>query len=438
SSTTADGRGGLASALAAERAFARAFRDDDVLASFGDGLWRALLPKTSPAEARQLLTRLRLLLEESGAKPALRLALYPRNGVTSEALAAALADPGEGTIESTRLPRPSARSTAGLGPLIEKVAPSMANVLVLGETGVGKEVLARAIHERSPRASKPLICLNCAAFSEALLESELFGHERGSFTGAVQAKIGLLEAAEQGTVLFDEIGEMPLSLQAKLLRVLERREVTRVGGIKPRRIDARFVFATHRNLEEEVRAGRFREDLYFRINTVSIVIPPLRARKDEIGPLAAHFIALACEAEEGHPTPPRLSPQALALLEAYSWPGNVRELRNVIERAVLFSSGPLITLEHLPLERFLGPSGAPPAALAPAGKPPAVATGSHPPAAGADERARIIDALERCAGNQSAAANLLGISRRTLVSRLSKYDLPRPRKLPEPPGGVPR
>ncbi|MCU0682676.1 MAG: sigma 54-interacting transcriptional regulator [Polyangiaceae bacterium] len=429
SSTTAEGSAGLAAALAAERSFTRAFRVDDVLSSFGDGLWRALLPKTSPAEARQLVSRLRLLLEESGAKPALRMALYPRHGVTSEALVAALADPGEGTLESTRLPRPSAKSMAGLASMIEKIAPSMANVLVLGETGVGKEVTARAIHERSPRASRPLICLNCAAFSEPLLESELFGHERGSFTGAVQAKIGLLEAAEQGTVLFDEIGEMPLSLQAKLLRVLERREVTRVGGIKPRRIDARFVFATHRNLEEEVRAGRFREDLYFRINTVAITIPPLRSRKDEIGPLAAHFIALACEGDEGRSDPPRLSPQALALLEAYSWPGNVRELRNVIERAVLFSSGPFITLEHLPLERFLGQGGsAPNVAKAP--------TGAPAQAGGLDERARIIDALERCAGNQSAAATLLGISRRTLVSRLSRYDLPRPRKPPGPNGAA--
>jgi DNA-binding NtrC family response regulator len=439
-STTVEGRESLGAALAVERAFARALRNDDVLAPFGDGVWRALLPKTSPAEARQLIARLRLLLEESGAEPLLRLALFPRHGVTSDALARALAEPGE-TIDAAPAPSAAAGVLAGLGPLLERVAPSAANVLIVGETGAGKEVMARAIHERSPRAGKPLVCLNCAALSESLLESELFGYERGAFTGAVQAKPGLLESAEQGTVLFDEIGEMPLALQAKLLRVLETREAYRVGGLKPRPIGARFLFATHRDLEREVAEGRFRQDLYFRINTIVIAVPPLRARRHEIAGLAADFIARACEPLR-RADPPRLSPQVLALFEAYSWPGNVRELRNVIERAVVLSTGPLITLEHLPLERFRGPAARPPepappgAAARPATPPPpsepavpaAPPPGAPPPGAEADERARIVWALERCAGNQSAAAQLLGISRRTLVSRLSKYDLPRPRK----------
>ncbi len=444
SSTTIDGREGLGAALVAERAFARAFRDEDVLASFGDGVWRALLPKTAPAEARQLLARLRLLLEESGQKPALRWAHFPRHGVTSKALTLALGDPGDGAIDSSR-PPPAAGVMAGLGPMVDKVAPSPANVLLFGETGVGKEVLARAIHERSARASRPLVCLNCAALAENLLESELFGHERGAFTTAVHAKPGLLEAAEDGTVLFDEIGEMPLNLQAKLLRVLEAREATRLGGLKPRPIRARFIFATHRDLEREVEAGRFRQDLYFRINTIAIEIPPLRERKGEIAALAAGFITHACEAMR-LPDPPRLSPQALALLETYHWPGNVRELRNVIDRAVVLCVGPLITLEHLPLDRFRGRGPAPtppPGGTAPppvgAGAAGGVGPGgaSSPPGGpGAspltppqeDERARIVAALERSAYNQSKAKDLLGMSRRTLVSRMTQYGLPRPRK----------
>jgi two-component system, NtrC family, response regulator AtoC len=456
SSTTVEGREGLGAALDAERAFARVFRDADVLASFNDGVWRALLPRTSPEQARQLVARLRLLLEELGRKPALRLSTFPRHGGTSEALARALAEVGESGLESSRQqvrPGPMAR----LKPLIDRVAPSAATVLLVGETGVGKEVLAHAIHDRSPRAGKPLVCINCAAIPENLIESELFGHEKQAFTGALQAKPGLLETAEDGTVLFDEIGEMPMALQSKLLRVLEAREATRVGGLKPRPIHARFIFATHRDLEKEVAAGRFRQDLYFRINTFPIDIPPLRERKDEIGPLAASFIAHACEAS-GRPDLPRLSPQVLALFETYDWPGNVRELRNVIERAVVLCDGPLITLEHLPLERFRRPRTAIPSTTAEVGPddagagPPAGASPStagdafdaeapEPPGwpgpNGLDERARIVWALKRCAGNQSAAAKLLNMSRRTFVSRLTKYGLPRPRKLARPAKGAP-
>jgi transcriptional regulator with GAF, ATPase, and Fis domain len=329
-----------------------------------------------------------------------------------------------------------------------KVAAANISVLVLGETGVGKEVVARMLHDRSPRARHPLVCLNCASLSESLLESELFGHEKGAFTGAVGAKAGLLESANGGTAFLDEVGEMPLSLQAKLLRVLEQREVLRVGAVTPRAIDVRFVAATNRNLEEEIARDRFRSDLYYRLNGFTIVIPPLRQRTDEIEPLARHFVRLACKA--GARGSLDLSAEALAILVAYDWPGNIRELKNVIDRAVLLSSGRRILPEHLPLEK-MGRAIAPKEALAPpsvrfAPREPATGelditvsrTGNPtipPPAptapilaGGDDERTRIVTALERCVWNQTAAAKMLGIARQTLVTKMEMYNLPRPRK----------
>jgi two-component system response regulator AtoC len=282
-------------------------------------------------------------------------------------------------------------------------------VLILGETGVGKEVMAKTLHERSPRAAGPLVSINCASFAESMLEAELFGYEKGAFTGALRAKAGLLELAQGGTLFLDEVGEMPLSLQAKLLRVLEQREVWRIGALAPHAIDARFVSATHRDLEREIAAGRFREDLYFRLAGVSLHIPPLRERLDEIEPLARDFLARAAAASGR--APPVLSQQALTQLRARPWPGNVRELRNTVERALLLCRGDVVQPEHLTAEG-----------------PIVVRTSDPPSAAREDERARIIEALERCAGNQTHAARLLGISRRTLITRIEEYDLPRPRK----------
>ncbi|MFI5302925.1 MAG: sigma-54 interaction domain-containing protein, partial [Polyangiales bacterium] len=323
----------------------------------------------------------------------------------------------------------------------------------LGETGVGKEVLSRAIHERSLRAKKPLVCLNCAALSESLLESELFGHEKGAFTGAVTAKAGLLESAEGGSVFLDEVGEMPLTLQAKLLRVLEQREVLRVGSLRPRAIDVRFIAATNRDLEGEIAAGRFRQDLYFRLNGIALTIPPLRDRLDELEPLARAFISLAC-ARTKRPTEPRLSPSALQAMRLYRWPGNIRELRNVMERAVLLCSRDQITPDVLPAPILAASSIANAAKPVPPRASPAMAT--MPPSAmrafdpdvtrldsaarldverietgagrPADEKGRIIAALAACNGNQTHAAKMLGISRRTLITRIEEYDLPRPRK----------
>ncbi len=295
--------------------------------------------------------------------------------------------------------------------LVARMAGGDISILLLGETGVGKEIIAETIHARSPRAGRPFLRLNCAALSESLLESELFGHERGAFTGASQAKPGLLESAGGGTVFLDEIGELPPATQVKLLRVLEERRVMRVGALRSQPIDVRFVAATNRNLVDAVAAGQFRQDLYYRINGISITIPPLRERRAEIEPLAREFIHRFCR-ESGREPVPELSRAARRQLLRHPWPGNIRELRNAIERAVLLCAGRRIAPAHLPLAE-----AAPGEAPGPGGGPVA-------PAA---ERQLIIDALDQCAGNQTAAAQLLGMSRRTLVSRLVAYDIPRPR-----------
>jgi transcriptional regulator with GAF, ATPase, and Fis domain len=281
------------------------------------------------------------------------------------------------------------------------------------------------VHARSPRAEKPLVSINCAALSEALLESELFGHEKGAFTGAVATKQGLLESADGGTVFLDEVGEMPLALQAKLLRVLEQREVLRVGSLRPRSIDVRFLAATNRELEAEITAGRFRQDLYFRLNGVAMVIPPLRERLDEIESLAKSFVAQACE--RARRASLKIAPEVFELLRRYAWPGNIRELRNVMERAVLLTSGGVITLESFPANMMSAPLRAIAGSMQASPQEPTI---PPPPIVlpEGDERARIIAALAACDGNQTHAAKLLGISRRTLITRIEEYDLPRPRK----------
>ena len=302
--------------------------------------------------------------------------------------------------------------------LAARAAAGTIGVVILGETGVGKDVLARWIHDASPRAARPFVSVNCAALSESLLESELFGHERGAFTGAAQAKEGLLETAPGGTVFLDEVGELPAATQAKLLRVIEAREVLRVGGVRPRKIDVRFVAATNRDLEADVARGSFRRDLYFRLNGMTLVVPPLRERPADVPLLARRFVA-ALAAGAGHRRVPAISAAALARLAAHAWPGNVRELRNVVERALLLCDGPAITEAHLPpevLSVVAAPPGAPSASRAPS---TAVPEGS--------ERARILGALAACAGNQSRAAKKLGISRKVLIARLDAYGVARPR-----------
>jgi transcriptional regulator with PAS, ATPase and Fis domain len=298
-------------------------------------------------------------------------------------------------------------------------------------------VFAERVHSRSPRRDKPFVKINCAALTDTLIESELFGYEKGAFSGAAAAKPGLLETAEGGTLFLDEVGELSPLLQAKLLRVLEDRQVRRVGGVRSHAVDVRIVAATNRDLEAEIAAGRYRSDLYFRLNGFAITIPPLRERVREVAPLARRFARLAAT-QAGRPGA-TISDAAIALLEAYRWPGNIRELRNVIGRAVVLSSSGVITPEHLALERTRpsspsvptlvptqpAPSAAP--IVAPAA-PPAPLPDSLRDALHVVERQRILDALDRCAGNQTRAAALLGISRRAFVSKLEMYNLPRPRK----------
>jgi DNA-binding NtrC family response regulator len=301
------------------------------------------------------------------------------------------------------------------------------SVLLLGETGAGKEVLARAIHAHSPRAKGPFLGIDVSALNEATLESELFGHEKGAFTGSVATRIGLLESANGGTLFLDEAANLSLETQKKLLRVIELREVLRVGANRPRPIDVRFVAATNRDLEAESRAGRFREDLFYRLNGLTLVIPPLRERPLDIEPLARMFLAAACKQIE-RAAPPGLSPAALELLRRHAWRGNVRELRNAMERASALCVGESVLPEHLP-PSLLAVASAPVAAL-----PSRPADGPARTDAALRgqlrdlERARIAGALERHGGNQSRAARELGISRGTLIGRMDEFGLPRPRR----------
>jgi two-component system, NtrC family, response regulator AtoC len=299
------------------------------------------------------------------------------------------------------------------------------NVLLLGETGVGKEVLARAIHAHSPRSKGPFMGINCAALADSLLESELFGSEKGAFTGAAAARPGLFEASNGGTVFLDEIGELPLPTQAKLLRVLEERVVMRVGSTRTRPIDVRFVAASNVDVEAASQQGGFRRDLFFRLNGITFVIPPLRDRSQEIEALAASFLTAASRGIE-RARPPAISAPTLDLLNRYAWPGNVRELRNVIERAILLCLEDTIRPEHLPPSLL--------AAVRTGGTQPSQSypsqgeTGALQTQMKSIERAKILEALDRCRGNQSEASQLLGMPRRTLVSRLTEYGLTRARK----------
>ena len=302
--------------------------------------------------------------------------------------------------------------------LTRLVAASGLSVILVGETGVGKEVVAERLHGGSPRGSGPFVRLNCAALPETLLESELFGHERGAFTGAVKSKLGLLAFASGGSVFLDEIADLPLPTQAKLLRVLESREVLPLGALQPRPIDVRFIAAANRDLRQLVEQGTFRRDLYFRLNGITLSIPPLRERVGEIPKLAREFVS-AASAKAGIAAP-ALSRRTLEALARHPWVGNVRELRNTIERALVLSEGAAIAPEHLVLE---GEAFSVPAVHPGSGRTASGLRGD----VGAYERARTLDALERAGGNQSRAAELLGVSRRTLVSRLSAYGVTKPR-----------
>ncbi len=292
--------------------------------------------------------------------------------------------------------------------LVRRVAASNAPVLITGETGTGKGLIAKALHQASPRARKPFLAINCSAFQDQLLESELFGHEKGAFTGAVTTKAGLFEVADGGAVFLDEVAEMSPAMQAKLLQVLDTGELRRVGGTRQRRVDTRILAATNKDLEQEVRASHFREDLLFRLNVVSLPVPPLRERKEDIPILVDYFLRRF--QLPGEP-PKSLSPEASALLMQYAWPGNVRELANTIERLVLLCPGTVIQPDELP-------SNIRPRADLP------VQEGDVPLPLAEVERLSIIRALRYTGGKKAPAARLLGIDVKTLTHKIQRYAIP--------------
>jgi DNA-binding NtrC family response regulator len=302
--------------------------------------------------------------------------------------------------------------------MIRRLAPHVRTALITGETGTGKELVARALHRTGPRRDRRFVTVNCSAVVETLFESELFGHVRGAFTGATENKPGLFEAADGGTLFLDEIGELPLSVQAKLLRVLELGEVHRVGSLEPKRVNVHVIAATNRDLRAEVAAGRFRSDLYYRLNIVEIKLPPLRDRREDISYLTAAFVR---ETSERLQKPLLgLTPGAERMLTGAAWEGNVRELRNVIERACILADGDFITERELTVSM---PSSAPPVRDRPAKPAPAAPTQQEADLLVNVEREHIQRALARANGNKKAAAKMLGLSRRALYRRLERLDL---------------
>jgi DNA-binding NtrC family response regulator len=302
--------------------------------------------------------------------------------------------------------------------LSDQVAGSEASILITGESGTGKEIIARYIHRKSKRSGNNFISVNCAAIPEALLESELFGHEKGSFTGAVARRIGKFEEASGGTLLLDEISEMDIRLQAKLLRAIQEHEIDRVGGTKPVKVNLRIIATSNRDLIQETRKGTFREDLYFRLNVINIHLAPLRERREDIAPIAAHFIAKYAKANG---LPERsLSAAALEKLSRYSWPGNVRELENIMHRAVLLATGDAIAPEAITVP---GMSADAPAGDSPGASEAASANKNELVGRTVEsvERELILDTLNYCLGNRTHAANILGISIRTLRNKLKQY-----------------
>jgi two-component system, NtrC family, response regulator AtoC len=429
---------------AVDRIAAR-LRPMDVIAEYAPSEYAIVLPEldaaTGSAFAREVLAAARADgASSSRLTIGAGLASFPTHGTTAGALIArargAIAAVRGGGADAIALPLeehdPSGTDPIVADPqmrrvfeLVRKVADHPITVLISGETGVGKEVVASAIHHASQRRGGPFVRLNCASLPETLLESALFGHEKGAFTGADRRSQGYFEAAHGGTLFLDEIGEISPSTQAKLLRVLESRRFIRVGGTDELEVDVRVICATHRDLEAASRRGDFRSDLFFRISAFTILVPPLRDRAAEIVPLAERFLH---ETSRGRRAP-ALSPAAASALQRYAWPGNVRELRNAIERALVLHSGGVIELEDLPDAVREPPRGAAreePAAGEGPSDGPDTGPGDVREHVAALERAAIISALEASAGNQTEAAKRLGMTRRTLIYRMEKHRLKPP------------
>ena len=291
---------------------------------------------------------------------------------------------------------------------VERIAASGANILIEGESGTGKGLVAQTIHQQSPRAQGPFLTINCSGFQDQLLESELFGHEKGAFTGAATLKQGLFEVADRGTLFLDEVAEMSSAMQAKLLQVLDSREFRRVGGTRLHRADVRIVAATNKPMLKEVEAGRFREDLYYRLNVVDLAIPPLRERRDDIPLLVEHFLA---RFQASHGERKSISPEVLHALMEYAWPGNVRELANIVERMVILTPGEVIGIEQLPLTIRVP-------------HPAALVAASGSVSLAEMERLHIASVLRRTGGKKMQAARLLGIDIKTLNKKIKDYGIP--------------
>jgi two-component system response regulator AtoC len=418
---------------------ARELTAPHVFATYGPKDYEILFVDLGEEDTASVVRQLLGSCRAAGLDARCGVAWYPRNGRTAETLIASANE-----LLKVRAGREAERDEAGapdvaamqrVREMAARAAPSPINVLILGECGVGKDVLAQLVHKLSPRADKPFVALNCAGLSDTLMDSELFGHERGAFTGATNAKVGLLESANGGTVFLDEIGDMPLAMQAKLLRVIETREVRPVGGLKARPIDVRFVSATNKDLEAAVVKGEFRRDLIYRMNGLTLAIPPLRERTDEIPALAEAFLAAACRDQARLPAL-RLGREALDHLLRYRWPGNIRELKNMMERALALCDGEEITPEHLPLEKMLAAHDAYVDMKAAVPLSPALEIARKlPPLTDRvklAERQRMVDALVVCNGNQTRAAQYLHMPRRTFVSKLDQFAIPRPQKGAQP------